>query len=472
MTTPNAPAPHASLRGAALKGGAFLAGRHSLSLVIHLLGVMLLTRAIGPNNYGVYVGALGVQTYLYAVTQLGLVVFLVRHGEEVSDAQFDQAFTLLGAIGVSVAAIVYFALPIVEGWIGIQAFAAVGRALVIVLPVQLLGLVPLGRLERALKYRIIAPAELGGYIVFYVVALPLAKAGYREWAPVAGYWAQQVLMTGALFVASRYRPRLRWNPRLIREMVGYGVSYSGAYWIWQLRDIVNPVIVGKFAGTQAVAFVALTVRLVDALSFLKGVGWRISLSVLGRLQKEPERMVRAASDGMRIQVVTLGAVLAGFGLVSHWVIPRLFGAEWMTVTALYPFVAIGYLTNGLCQPEAAMLNVVSLSRRVGEFHLVYLALFVGAALILVPRIGPLAYGWSEIAALPSYLLLHLYTSRLIGKPDWRLAGLWWLGFVSLLLWQQLGWFSIVVPAGVLLWPGTLKEFRKYLVSVRQLRYAE
>ena len=144
----------------------------------------------------------------------------------------------------------------------------------------------------------------------------------------------------------------------------------------------------------------------------------------------------------------------------------------MTVTALYPFVAIGYLTNGLCQPEAAMLNVVSLSRRVGEFHLVYLALFVGAALILVPRIGPLAYGWSEIAALPSYLLLHLYTSRLIGKPDWRLAGLWWLGFVSLLLWQQLGWFSIVVPAGVLLWPGTLKEFRKYLVSVRQLRYAE
>jgi hypothetical protein len=95
---------------------------------------MLLTRAIGPNNYGVYVGALGVQTYLYAVTQLGLVVFLVRHGEEVSDAQFDQAFTLLGAIGVSVATIVYFALPIVEGWIGIQAFAAVGRALVIVLP--------------------------------------------------------------------------------------------------------------------------------------------------------------------------------------------------------------------------------------------------------------------------------------------------------------------------------------------------
>jgi len=44
--------------------------------------------------------------------------------------------------------------------------------------------------------------------------------------------------------------------------------------------------------------------------------------------------------------------------------------------------------------------------------------------------------------------------------------------VSLLLWQQLGWLSVIVPVAVLLWPGTLVEFRKYLVSVRQLRYAE
>jgi ABC-type dipeptide/oligopeptide/nickel transport system permease subunit len=50
--------------------------------------------------------------------------------------------------------------------------------------------------------------------------------------------------------------------------------------------------------------------------------------------------------------------------------------------------------------------------------------------------------------------------------------LWWLAFVSLLLWQQLGWFNVVVPVAVLLWPGTLEEFRKYVVSVRQLRYAE
>jgi O-antigen/teichoic acid export membrane protein len=464
--------PPTNLRGQALKGGAFLAGRHSVSLVIHLLGVTLLTRAIGPHDYGLYVGAFGVQMYLYAVSQLGLIVFLVRHGGVITDAEFDQAFTLLGAIGVTVAATVYFALPTVEQWIGIEAFAPVGRVLAVALPIQLLALVPMGRLERALNYRAIAPVELGGYLMFYAVALPLAHSGLREWAPVAGFLTQQSLVAIGMYAVAGYRPSFRWDPRRIREMLGYGVRYSGALWIWQLRDIVNPIIVGRFAGPAAVALVALTIRLVDALSFVKGVGWRVSLSVLGRLQKEPVRMVRAASEGMQLQTLALGGVLAGFGLVSRWAIPRLLGAEWTTVSVIFPFVAISYLAHAIGQFEIAMLNVVDLTRRAAEFHLLHLVLFAGSALILVPRLGPLGYGWSEVAALPSYALLHVYTRRFIGGPDWRLAGLWWLAFVSLLFWHQIGWFSVVVPVIAMLWPGTLQQLRKYMVSARQLRYAE
>jgi PST family polysaccharide transporter len=468
----NSPGPPSSLRGAALRGGAVLAGRHGLSLIIHLVGVTLLTRAIGPNDYGVYIGAFGVQTYLYTVSQLGLVVFLVRHSGTLSDAEFDQAFTLLAGIGITVATIAFVALPAVEGWIGIEAFAPVGRALIGALPVQLLALVPLGRLERALNYRAIAPVELGGYLMFYAVALPLAHMGLREWAPVGGFWAQQGLVALAMYGVSRYRPRLRWDPRLIREMVGYGVRYSGAFWIWHVRELVNPVIVGRFAGPTAVAFVALTVRLVDALSFLKGVGWRVSLSVLGQLQKDSARMVRAASEGMRLQTLTLGAVLAGFGLVTPWVIPRLFGPEWAAVTVIYPFVAVGYLANAIGQFEIVMLNVVDLSRRVAEFHFLYLVLFAGSALVLVPRIGAFGYGWSELVALLSYPLLHVHTSRLIGRPDWTLAGLWWLAFVSMLFWQQLGWLSLAVPVVAMCWPDTVRELRRYRTSVGSLRYVE
>ncbi|HEY0777776.1 MAG TPA: oligosaccharide flippase family protein [Gemmatirosa sp.] len=460
------------LRRAALRGGAFLAARHSLSLVIHLAGVTLLTKAIGPDAYGRYVGALGVQTYLYQVAQLGLIVFLIRDAGEVGDKEFDQAFSLLAAVGIAVAFAVYTGLSLVEGWIGIQAFVPVGRALVLVLPVQLLGLVAMGRLERALDYTAVAPAELAGYVMFYAVALPLARAGFGMWAPVAGYWAQQLLLAAMLFRGARYRPHFCWDPPLIREMLSYGVRYSGANWIWQMRELINPVIVGRLAGPTAVAFVALTVRLVDALSFLKGIGWRISIAVFGRLQSDSVRMLRALNDGMRLQVLSLGVVLTGFGFAAPWVIPRLFGQQWALVTAIYPFIALDYLTYSMFQLETSMLNVVKLTRSVAEFHLLHLALFASATAVLVPRLGAIGYGWAAVVAHLGYIWLHVQVKRLTGSPDYRLAGLWWAAFVGLLFWRQLGWYCLIGPTLALLWPETTREFRNYVVSFANLRHAE
>lgn len=461
-----------NLRAAALKGGAFLAARHAMSLVIHLVGVALLTRAVGPSHYGIYVGALGVQTYLYNVGQSGLVVYLIRHGGELDAADFDQAFTLLALIGVVLAVTVFFLLPVVEARIGIASFAEVGRVLIGVLPIQLLGLVPMGRLERALNYKAIAPAELAGYVMFYLVALPLAHSGIGEWAPVAGFWAQQLLLAGMLYRIARYRPHFRWDAHRVREMLSYGIRYSGANWIWQTRELVNPLIVGRFLGPTSVAYVALTVRLVEALSFLKGVGWRVSLAVLGQIQSDAHRMARAASDAMRLQVLVLGAVLTGFGLVSHWAIPRLLGPEWTMVTSIYPFVALSYLTHSIFQMEVAMLGVVGMNRQVAVFHLTHLALFAGAALVLVPRLGPVGYGWSEVVALAGYLVLHVQVSQALEAPEYTLTGVWWAAFVSLIFSRQLGWFCLVIPIAALLWPGTTRALGNYATSLVKLRYAD
>jgi O-antigen/teichoic acid export membrane protein len=461
-----------SVRSDALKGGAFLAGRHAISLVIHLAGVSLLTRAIGAHDYGLYIGAFGVQTYLYNVGQLGVIVYLIRHGGELGDKEFNQAFTLLTIIGLSLAALVLVSLPTIEGWIGIRPFAAVGQVLVLVLPLQLLGLVPTARLERAFQYRVIAPIELAGYLTFYLVALPLAWRGWREWAPVAGYCSQQTLVALALYWRARYRPRFTWHKPLVREILAYGVSYSGASWIWQLRELVNPLIVGRTLGTSAVAYVALTVRLVEALSFLRGVGWRLALATLGKLQHDRARMLRAANDAMQMQVFALGVVLAGFGLIAPWVVPRLFGAQWSSVTALYPFVALGSLAISVFQLELAMLSVVKLNSHVAAFYATHLALFAVGSAVLLPLLGVIGYGWGEVVALAGYYMLHIQVRRAIGSPKYDLAFVWLGMFAAMLFWQSLGWLSVLAALVALLWPGTVRELKKYFSSLTNFRFAD
>src|SRR5256885_4278907 len=89
------------------------------------------------------------------------------------------------------------------------------------------------------------------------------------WSPVTGLIASQGWLLVATYGAQRYRPALTWNSGLVREMVRYGATYSVSTWLWQLRGLVNPLVVGHFLGAAAVGFVGLTARLVEVTSVVR-----------------------------------------------------------------------------------------------------------------------------------------------------------------------------------------------------------
>ena len=75
MRNPN---PAGGLRHQILRGGAFLIGREMLSICLSLLGVLIITRIIGPSAYGSYAAALGVSQYVVSLCQGGIGIYLVR----------------------------------------------------------------------------------------------------------------------------------------------------------------------------------------------------------------------------------------------------------------------------------------------------------------------------------------------------------------------------------------------------------
>ena len=136
----------------------------------------------------------------------------------------------------------------------------------------------------------------------------------------------------------------------MRAILQYGLAYSVTIWIWQLRGLVNPLIVGRYAGAEAMGVIALAIRLVESLSFAKRIAWRISIAALARIQNDRHRMAAAITEGMRLQVLVLAPVLLGFSLVSPWLVEALFGARWLLVIDIYPFIALSYLANACFWP--------------------------------------------------------------------------------------------------------------------------
>src|SRR5258708_2841238 len=118
-----------SVREAAMRGGTYLVVRQAASLAIHLTGVLVLTRTIGPKSYGIYAAALGIHTVLYTAGQSGVNVYLIRRGGDLTSRHKNQAFSLLLAVGIVCSALALLSVPLLQAWTRIDNFAPIARTL-------------------------------------------------------------------------------------------------------------------------------------------------------------------------------------------------------------------------------------------------------------------------------------------------------------------------------------------------------
>ncbi len=423
------------LRQLVVRGGAYMILRQAFGLVVGLAGVLLLTRLIGPHDYGLYAGGLAIVSFVSGVGRLGVEVYLVRR-EEPPDAQvYGQAFTLLLGCGIGLAAVCLAASPLLMYWYD-QQFLPPLRALLLGLPLTLLCLPAFALLERAINFRKVAILELAGQLIFYAVALPLALLDFGVWAPVTGFWVWQAWLVGAGCAFARLRPRLAWSPSLLRDMLGYGIGFSASTWIWGLRSLVNPLVVGRYLGPESVGYVSLTIRMVEVLSFVRDATWRVSITALARVQGAYPRLRRVMEEAMRLQVLGLAPVLA-LGAAGLWVVPVLLGSHWQAMMHIFPFIALGSLINAVFNMHSSALYVLRRNGDVALFHIAHVALFAGSALLLVPSVGLLGYGLAEVVAIAGYIVVHRQVTRLF-PLSYRPTLPWLLGLTPAI-------FAVLLP---------------------------
>jgi O-antigen/teichoic acid export membrane protein len=196
------------------------------------------------------------------------------------------------------------------------------------------------------------------------------------------------------------------------------------------------------------------------LSVIKTIAWRLSVAILTKFRSDIEKLRTAVTEGMELQVLVVGSILLAFGWTGKFIIPRLFGARWLGVMDIYPYIALSYLTISTFNIHSAALSVVNGNRGLAIYNLVSVTIFATVAYFTVSRLGIVGYGYAEMATIPAYFVMHLVLTRAIGSPDYRLAAVWWFGAAVGLFWQFESW-AIAIPFLALLMPMSLKKLSKY-----------
>ncbi len=454
------------LRDLVLRGTTYLTLRQALSMGIGIVGVVFLTRQIGPSDYGRYVGSLAIVTFLTAVTRVGVDTYVIRRPLPPDRHAHQVAFTVMLLNGCVTLALGVTLAPLTIGRLSGDSFVRPFQALLVALPLSLLLAPGLASLERDLRYRRVAFVELLNTIVFYGVAVAIAFVAPSVWAPVAGYLAAQVVSLVATIIASRFPVGLAWSRAEVREIVRFGTPLTLASACNEGRRLVNPIVVGGLLGPAAVGVVGLALRITEMLRFVSAAGYRVSVAVLSRLVGDAGRLSRAISEGMFLQILGVAPLLAGFAVSSGWLVPALLGKSWDgTVTAFPPIAAAAVLIAALSL-QSSLLYVVGRGADVLLANLASLLLLAaGAAAAIRLWDSPVAYGLGELASVGGLWFVHRAAARYV-SVDYRSVAPWLGASLAPLAfpWLGLPWgLALLLPAVALLsLPATRTRLRPYL----------
>lgn len=422
--------PEPSMRNRAIAGGTQILGRQVFGLALRSVGLLLLTRLIGPGNYGVYAASLAAVTLVSSLCRFGSEVYLIRLRDGDVAAAEQQVFSFLV---VASTAVLLLGLPasLALGQLLDTEGMLVATALVVVIPVNVLWVPAQARLERELRYRELARIELAGDVVLYGVAVSVAVGGGGVWAPVCGYAAWQAWLLVASYRAAGFRPRWRWERSLLVPVLRYGSTYSPSYLVARAQDLVNPLVVGRYVGSVGVGHVALALRLVDNLGFVRRAVNQMALPTLARIQTDRPRLERAHREAMVVKILGVGVPLAGASLAMPVVLPVLVGDDWQGVSEVFPLLAVATVLGSPLALNAKLLNVVGRNLAVARAQALVLVALAALGFVLVPILGPAGYGWAGIGAVAPLVLLHRAVLPVL-TPRYGPALRWSLAIVPLM----------------------------------------
>lgn len=403
--------PSATFSPEIIRGGGYLALRYSLGVLVSVGNMLVLTWWIGPHAYGVFVTSIGIVAFLANIARAGIDTYLVRQAETPSANLYNAASALILLISTGLTLAGASATYLLIHWYGTREF--VFPYVVLLLSVPMIGLtgVPMAKLERELDFRAVAEIEFSGQTLGLAVGALMAALRFGVWAPVSGQLAWQIFTFFAAWRRSSLRPGLRFQQAPVREMLRYGVGCTTSLRAWQVRALVNPLLVGHFVGVEGVAFVALASRIAEALGTFRLAAGRMAIAALARIQNHLEEFRLLLQRAMYLQVVTLGPLLCLFALLGPSIFRHIVGVRWLPSLSVYPFVAAGILINSVYNLQASALFVLGRQMIVMLAYLLHVGILAVTAFWLVPRMGIAGYGWAELVACSAYLVIHAGVAR-------------------------------------------------------------
>lgn len=315
--------------------------------ILRLGGMVVLARALGAAQFGVFKVLAVICALSGLTTGVGVTEALIQRKELTPDHEATAWWLSLGfAFGTS--ATLFAAAP----WISrVMAMPTLSVGLRVICPAVFLDCICAtanAKLQREMRFGVLAIAEVMAEIAFMATALPLLWTTLARWSLMAGLGARLAVRALCLMVAQPVCPRTRPTIEALNDMRRFALTAWSGSLLQLLSANADFLLIGRLLGASALGFYSLAW---DLLRFvpdrLHRVAGRVTFPAFCLLQDDDEKLAGAYRDFFAYMARIVIPIVACAAAAAPELIAAIYGARWLPAATPLRLLSVGLILLGL-----------------------------------------------------------------------------------------------------------------------------
>lgn len=302
--------------------------------VINLATNLVLARLLTEGDFGLLAMVALFTTIAADLTSCGLSDGLI-HKHQPTETDYSTVFIFNTAVGMLLGLIAFISAPWLAEYMGHEEIKIIMRIFGISFFFQSMGYVQETRLRKQLKMKEVCFVRVGATLTVSVAAIIIALNG-------GGYYAlicTQILLNFVIFIyytiASRWFPRLRFDPRAFREFFSFGIHLMLAYLANIVARNINTTILGRFYSSAASGIYYQGAKLSSAPYSVSEASINVPFFVVASNEEDPDKQNILVRNMTGTSMTINLTVLTLLFFAATPIIELLLGSKWLNVVPVF-----------------------------------------------------------------------------------------------------------------------------------------
>ena len=290
--------------------------------------IVILARLLTPEDFGIVGLASIFLGFITTINELGLSAAIVQR-KEIDELHLSTSFWASVIAGITLFIVVILASPFVADFFQEDIVQPILIVSAIGLIIGSFIVVHQALLEKNLKFKKLAIAEVCAAVVSGIVSVSLAISGYGVWSLVFGGLFGGFISVIILWKIVAWRPSLRFSFARFKELFGFGSHVMGSRILNYIGSNMDYLVVGKLLGTSALGYYSFAYHLITfPLHKISMMVTRVTFPAFSTIQDDNETLRSGYLKVVQYISVITFPMLAGMIVVAPDFVVVVYGAKW------------------------------------------------------------------------------------------------------------------------------------------------